>query len=318
MDPITHTLVGASLAQAGLKRRTPLGTATLLIGANLPDVDVVAYARGHVVPLAVRRGWTHGVLAMVVLPLVLTGAVLAWDRLVRRRRTVLSPPPAVPREVLLLATVAVLTHPLLDLLNTYGVRLLMPFSHRWFYGDVLYIADPWVWLLLGVGVILASVTARQAPARSARYARWALACTAGYMALMLVSSLAAGASVRRALTAAGVPVRRVMIGPEAVTPFRKHVVADVGDRYLVGNFDWTHRPAITVSALTAIPTRSRQLAARRAAATRVGKMFLSWARFPFFEVEAADDGYRVHIIDARYTVSTRARFGAVTVEVPRP
>jgi hypothetical protein len=33
--------------------------------------------------------------------------------------------------------------------NTYGVRLLMPYSDRWFYGTALSIIDPWVWLAEG-------------------------------------------------------------------------------------------------------------------------------------------------------------------------
>src|SRR5690606_41039625 len=48
-------------------------------------------------------------------------------------------------------------------MNTYGIRLLMPFDRRWFYGDALFIIDPWVWLLLGATVFLAgawSVRAR--------------------------------------------------------------------------------------------------------------------------------------------------------------
>ena len=47
IDPICHTLVGAGLARSGLARRTALGTTTLLIGANLPDVDVLAYFWGR-------------------------------------------------------------------------------------------------------------------------------------------------------------------------------------------------------------------------------------------------------------------------------
>ena len=38
-----------------------------------------------------------------------------------------------------LAFIACLTHPALDWLNVYGIRLLEPFSSRWFYGDVLFI-----------------------------------------------------------------------------------------------------------------------------------------------------------------------------------
>ena len=43
MDNLCHTLVGAALAEAGLKRRSPYGTATLLISANLPDVDALVF-----------------------------------------------------------------------------------------------------------------------------------------------------------------------------------------------------------------------------------------------------------------------------------
>src|SRR3990172_9370291 len=92
MDNLCHTLVGAALGEAGLKRTTPLAMATLLIGANLADVDAASYAWGPVTALSFRRGWTHGVLAMAVAPIVLTGAVLAWDRLVRRRGKPAAPP----------------------------------------------------------------------------------------------------------------------------------------------------------------------------------------------------------------------------------
>jgi len=40
-------------------------------------------------------------------------------------------------------------------MNTYGIRLLMPFDERWFYGDTLFIIDPWIWLVLAAGVLLA-------------------------------------------------------------------------------------------------------------------------------------------------------------------
>jgi inner membrane protein len=71
MDPLTHTLVGASLAETRVGR-VGLGTATCVIGANLPDIDAATYFLGGDLALGFRRGWTHGVLAMAVLPLVLT------------------------------------------------------------------------------------------------------------------------------------------------------------------------------------------------------------------------------------------------------
>jgi inner membrane protein len=92
-----------------------------VVAANAPDVDVLSYAGGPYLALSFRRGITHGVPAMLVLPFVVAGAMLAWDRWVRRRREPTAP--AAPYGALLaLSALGVLTHPALDWLNTYGMR----------------------------------------------------------------------------------------------------------------------------------------------------------------------------------------------------
>lgn len=159
MDNLAHSLVGAWMAQVGLKRTTPLATATLVLGANLPDVDGFCNFAGEDTALLLRRGWTHGVLALLVLPWVLVGAMLLWDRHVRRRRHP-EREPARFWALLGLAFVSILSHPFFDWLNTYGVRLLMPFDGRWFYGDALFIIDPWVWLLAAASVVMADARTR--------------------------------------------------------------------------------------------------------------------------------------------------------------
>jgi inner membrane protein len=167
VDPAAHTLTGAALAAAGLRRSSPLATAALLIGANVPDVDIVTGFLGPYATLAFRRGWTHGLLAIVLWPFLLTAALLLWDRWVRRRRNG-SASPARAGPLLAVAAVAVVSHAGLDWLNNYGIRLLMPFDRRWFYGDALFIIDPWVWLVLGGAVFLA------ASWRPAARAAWAV------------------------------------------------------------------------------------------------------------------------------------------------
>ena len=154
MDPLCHSLVGASLAHAGLRRITPLATATLVVGANLPDVDGITYLVSQDLALGVRRGWTHGILAMAVWPFILTGLMVAIDAWRRRRHP--DRRPVRPWRLLLVAAIAVLSHPALDWLNSYGIRLLMPLSGRWFYGDAAFIVDPWMWALPGAAVALAT------------------------------------------------------------------------------------------------------------------------------------------------------------------
>ena len=153
MEPLAHTLAGACLAESGLKRLSPLASSTLVIAANIPDVDGACYLHSADLAFAFRRGWTHGILAMALLPLALTAVMLLVDRLLARRE----PRRARARPIALLGLSAagVVSHPSLDWLNNYGVRLLMPFSDRWFYGDTLFIVDPWLWLILGGAVMLA-------------------------------------------------------------------------------------------------------------------------------------------------------------------
>lgn len=158
MDPIAHTLIGASLAETPLGRRTAMAMPTLICGANAPDLDAATILLGSNFSLGFRRGWTHGVLAMAVLPIALTGLILLLDRIVARLRGRDARARAGP--VLALAYLAVLTHPALDWLNTYGVRFLMPFDGTWFYGDALFIIDPWVWLFAATAVVLAHTRAR--------------------------------------------------------------------------------------------------------------------------------------------------------------
>ncbi len=154
MDPLAHTLVGATLAQTPLKRLSRLAAPTLILAANVPDIDAVTMFVGRDVALGFRRGWTHGVLALAVLPLLLVALILLVDRVVDRRNGRNPFPRAGP--LLFLSYIGTLTHPMLDWLNTYGVRLLMPFDERWFYGDVLFVVDPWLWLLAGSTVVLAT------------------------------------------------------------------------------------------------------------------------------------------------------------------
>lgn len=153
MDNLTHSLVGALVGQMGLKRKTGLAMPTLIIAANLPDIDAVATLLGGHQHLALRRGLTHGPIAMLVLPLLLWACMLWFDAWQTRRGK--RPDNRLPIDktwLLVLAYLGCLSHPLLDWLNSYGVRFLEPFSSQWFYGDSIFIIDVWIWgaAILGV------------------------------------------------------------------------------------------------------------------------------------------------------------------------
>ena len=155
MDNLTHSLVGALIGQAGLKKKTGLGMAALVIGANIPDVDAACFFwLDGVEHLAFRRGITHGPPALVLLPLFLAGLLYGYDRWQagRGQKRFGRPEGRLPVRfgwLYALAFIGCLTHPALDWLNVYGIRLLEPFSSQWFYGDTLFIIDVWLWALMG-------------------------------------------------------------------------------------------------------------------------------------------------------------------------
>jgi inner membrane protein len=230
MDNVCHTLVGAAIGEAGLKTWTRFGNPALMIASNLPDLDVLVFATGTPA-VSFRRGWTHGVLAQVLLPIVFAGLVLLWDRW--RPQTAADGPPARAGALLLIAYIGVLSHVFLDYLNNYGVRLLMPFSGRWFYGDTLFIVDVWMLLILGLGVYWSRRRKHVRPARRA------LAISAVYIGVMLVSaSVARRIVLDDWISARGSVPRVLMVGPLPVTPITKVIIVDAGDHFETGTFSW--------------------------------------------------------------------------------
>lgn len=157
MDNLTHSLAGAVLGQMGLKRKTGLAMPALIIGANIPDIDAIATVFGTQ-SLAMRRGLTHGPIALVVLPLILTALLLAYHRW----RPNLKRLPVHRGWLLALAYIGTLSHPALDWMNSYGIRFLEPFSSQWFAGDTLFIIDVWIWTALALGVWLSQRRERRA------------------------------------------------------------------------------------------------------------------------------------------------------------
>ena len=287
------------MSRAGLNKRTALATSTLVIANNLPDIDVGVFAT-NTLAMSFRRGWTHGPLADATLPIALTGAMMLYDRY----RTKKSPDDVLrPSQILLLSYLGVLLHVFMDYTNSYGVRLLMPFSEHWFYGDALYIVDPWLYLSLGLGWWLAKSNPRPA--------RIGVTIAAIYVLAMLASNVVARREVTAGLVRAGRSAdTRFMVTPVIVNPFHREVVIDVGTRYEKGNlwFDpLPHfRPAgYGIDKGLERPEFQPLLQLPRARA------FRRWSRFPFMQ---SDPQGSVWINDYRYANAGPYGWSAVKLQ----
>jgi inner membrane protein len=307
MDNLCHTLAGAALGEAGVKRQTAMAMGTLMIASNLPDVDVAVFAT-DTLAMSFRRGWTHGVLAMAVLPPLLAALMFAFGRARRGDRTTggsSDPPSAINfNGLLLLSYIGTLVHVFMDWLNSYGVRLLMPFSNRWFYGDALYIVDPLLYLFFGIAIVLARRAAKTGSTTPWRPARVSIGIAAIYMTLMLASNWWARAEVRGELQRAGLPDTRFMVTPVFANPIRREVIVDTGARYEKGLLWFEPAPHFRPLGY-GVNTNLTEPDAVQAAQTPRFQAYLRWSRFPFFVIDRTATGTRVFLNDYRYSGTGR-------------
>jgi inner membrane protein len=286
LDNLCHTLVGMTLAQAGFKSRTGRAVLTGAIAANLPDLDVLVFLT-DVPPVAFRRGITHGIPAQLLLPLGLAAAMTAFGGGRRRFER-----PLHFGWLLALSYLGVLTHVYMDLLNTYGVRLLSPLSGHWFYGDSVFIIDPLLWIVLGAGAWLA----RQTGPRSAQLALL-IACV--YIGGMIASARAARAAVLDAwINRTGTAPQALMVGPAPFSLHRKTVIVDAGDHYVEGTFRWFPATVRFSDATTPKNRTAPGVAEARQDPDVAG--LLVWSRFPFWVVHETASGRTITLGDMRF------------------
>ena len=143
MDNLTHSLTGVFLSRAGLNRFAPDALPILVIAANAPDCDVVAFLGGPAALLHWHRNFTH---SLFFSPLMAVASVLLVRAFTRKRDHWLG--------AVAIAWIAVLSHLVLDLTNHYGVRLFEPFSAEWLHWDTTYVVDPILWAVLLLALFL--------------------------------------------------------------------------------------------------------------------------------------------------------------------
>ena len=114
------------LSQAGLNRFYPRATLVLFVSANIPDIDIVAIARGPLYYFEQHRGITHCIAALPVMALLSALVACAFGRTMRGWLAAWG-----------LACIGVASHLLLDWTNAYGIRLFLPFSSQYVHLDLI-------------------------------------------------------------------------------------------------------------------------------------------------------------------------------------
>jgi inner membrane protein len=300
MDNITHSLVGWTLGQTGLKRKSRKGLAALILGANAPDIDVfLGWAPWA--PLATHRGWTHSFFGgVLVLPLGL--AVLLWllDRgQAKRGQTFKSGLEMRFGWLVALAYIGCLTHPLLDWQTSYAIQLFTPFDKRWYHNDSLFILDVWIWLGLGAAIWLSQ---RREKRGTGGWRRPAIAAAAALLVYISANGVLTAHAYEVPVKAAPHANPDVMIAsPPPLAFWRRNLIWRQQRSIWRGDYD----PLVSFDALTGysgpVADGMADPLARRVLRTKVDlTRFRRWSIMPMAAVERQRCFVRFQYQDARF------------------
>ncbi len=302
MDPLTHTLTGILLARTGLRRAYPRPGLLLALAANAPDMDIVTTAGGSLTYFHYHRWITHSVLLLPVVAALVTLLVCGLRRSMRGFSG-----------AWLIACVAVATHLALDWTNAYGIRLLSPWSNRWFRGDLTGVIDPCIWTVL-LAALAAPLIGRLVSAEmGARGGSGAAAAMLG-LAFLVVYNGGRALLHSRALDTFearlydGAAPERTAAFPAGANPLAWRGVVETDTSYRL--YDLNLLDVFDPAECQTVYKPDPSPAIDAARATRTFRWFLEFSQFPLWTVLPADDSprpeMRVTVRDARFGFSAQA------------
>ncbi|WP_418318183.1 metal-dependent hydrolase [Piscinibacter sakaiensis] len=203
MDSLSQFALGAAVGVAVMGRRTAVWKAALWGGicGTLPDLDSFIDHGDPVSNMTLHRGDSHALFW-----LTLVAPALAWlpARLHDAGRGY--------RRWWLMVWLALVTHPLLDLMTVYGTQLGRPFTDFPFAVGSIFIIDPLYTLPLVVGLAIALRSGAQ---RGWRWNAAGLLLSTAYLGWSFAAQQHVSRIAGESIAAQGIDAQRVLVTPTA-------------------------------------------------------------------------------------------------------
>jgi len=313
MEPVTHALTSIALGRAGLNKITRAATPILLVSGMAADLDWATRLGGAAAFLRGHRTVTHSIVG--TLAIVVVVAVGAW--LLGKKY----PKFAVNISAALgICAIGAGSHLLLDLLNGYGVKLLWPFSAKWYAWDIADSIDSWILFFLIVGLLIPELfrlvldEIGSRPKRNGRQrgAIFALVCVGLVIAGRTFLHQRAIALLDSREYRAQTPLLAAAF-PKSSNPFLWFGVVETDNALFnlevpvgvgrafdpdVADVHFKPQPVTALKNATACPTAEE---------------FLNFARFPLASVQPEGDGFQVRLRDMRFESELPGRRGIIAV-----
>jgi inner membrane protein len=318
LEPITHLLTAACISRAGFNRTTGLSTLTMVLAAEAPDADVLAFFGGSVAGYEHHRGFTHSLLGAPLMAGAVACGVYGIYRIILKVRKGWKPQ-LPPRWMLLFgyAWLICLVHIFQDWTNSYGVRPFAPFNPRWYSWDIVPILDPIMLAALFLGLVapgLFALISEEVGAGKARFrgrggAIFALLCVAAVIVVRHIEHRRAVTALN-SITYRGEDPLRVSAFATVLNPFAWNGVVETRDFFQLTPVDSGSGQVDPQNQAIVVYKPEETPVALAAKKSHLGRVYLDWAQYPLVEAEKLPEnaGYRVQFRDLRFaSVETFSR-----------
>lgn len=285
MDPVTHGLAGALIAEAGFTQNLGHRARWMLpLAAMFPDIDIIYRIEGLPTYIANHRGLTHSFVGVLAAGALL-GAVMG--RLDEERRYL---------AWIAACWVALISHQLLDLITSYGTVVLYPFSRTRFYFDWVFILDLF---LTGSMLVFWLLARRRTPAEGKRVATIGLYTAAGYIAFCALNHSLAMHELKVVARRNQIQYQSMAAIPQPLLPFRWSGILDTGMHYYqVPMFSF-----LTPDAPFQVFTKSTgSYFEQKARETEMGVLYNWFARYPVIKETSDKKFHTVEFTDLRFYI----------------
>ncbi|GAW92056.1 membrane-bound metal-dependent hydrolase [Calderihabitans maritimus] len=290
MDPVTHTLAG--LAAASFSGQAFSLTNPVYLGAALgslaPDLDILYQLKGEVVYLKNHRGMSHslpgligfsGLIAFVLhlfFPTTSFSFIWWWTFL------------------------GAVSHSLLDLLNSHGLRLFWPLSNKLIALNLLNITDP-IFLFILTGITFGSFI-------SPELVRVSVMALIAYLLLRFVLTGIIHGYLRRKFH--GEKIKKIVVMPALLSIWKWYFLVETETTCYTGEmgvFSW----ALTIYAKLEKHRENRIIKA--AMESTIGRIFREFTPHFYVIYQQLGNNHVVRFLDLRYYLKKEFLHSATVV-----
>jgi inner membrane protein len=313
MEPVTHALTSVALGRAGLNKITRAATPMLLVSGLIADVDWASRLGGADIFLRGHRTATHSLVGTAAIIVAVAAAFWFAGRKYPQFAVGIFP-------ALIICAIGAGAHLLLDMLNSYGVKLLWPFSPKWYAWDLADAVDSWILFFLLAGLLIPELfrlVLEEIGSKPKRHGRQ----RGAIVGLVFVALVIAGRGFahQRAIAlldsrdyrgqtpieAAAFPrPSNPLLWPAVVETdnalFNLEVPLGPGREFdpELADVHFKPQPSLTLKNAVSSPTAIE---------------FLNFARFPLASVQPEGDGFQVRLRDMRFESELPGRRGIIAI-----